>query len=490
MLDRREFTRALLATAGLAGTRTVRAGDPAMPPTLRDAATALRRGAVSPLELTEACLDRIATQNPRLNAFITVTADEALATARERARELKRGRRRGLLHGIPLALKDNIDTAGVRTTAAAKGFADRVPAADAAVVRRLKDAGAILLGKLNMDECAYGVTSTSGAFGPVRNPWQEARVAGGSSGGPAAAVAAGLCYGALGTDTGGSIRQPAAWCGITGLKPTAGLVSARGVIPLSWSLDHVGPMTRTAEDAALLLQAIAGFDPLDPASVDHPIEDYAGALTRSTRRLRLGLPRGEWFQDLDPEVAAAVNEALVVLRELTTGTREVDLPPVPNLSLLFVEAAAYLKPALDADPDGFSQGIHALVATGGRISATDYAAAKRQLTLARHAIRTVFADVDLLVTPTTPDLPSLVEAGASPPRRGPPLSARNTTPFNIYGLPTISIPCGFSPSGLPIGLQISGPAFGDGTVLALAAAYQQRTGWEERSPGGSGTQAG
>jgi aspartyl-tRNA(Asn)/glutamyl-tRNA(Gln) amidotransferase subunit A len=482
VINRRQFLGAVAATA-LAPTPRAFAATGGAPPGIADAGRALRRGALSPVDLTRACLERIEALNPRLNAFITVTADAALATARERAQELARGRPRGPLHGIPLALKDNIDTAGVRTTAAAKGFGSRVPATDAAVVTRLKDAGAILLGKLNMDECAYGVTSTSGFTGAVSNPWDPARVAGGSSGGPAAAVAAGLCHGALGTDTGGSIRQPAAWCGITGLKPTAGLVSARGVIPLAWSLDHVGPMTRTAADAALLLRAIAGFDPLDPASVDHPAEDYTGELTRSTRRLRLGLPRGDWFHDLDPEVEAAVTAALAVLRDLTAGIREVDLPPVPSLSLLFVEAAAYLKPALDADPAGFSPGIHALVETGGRISATNYAEAKRQLALARHAVRAVFADVDLLVTPTTPDLPGLQSAGAGPPRRGPPLSARNTTPFNIYGLPTVSIPCGFSRSGLPIGLQVSGPAFADGTVLALAAAYQQRTGWEERWPG-------
>jgi len=480
-MNRRDFLQAGLATAALTVGHTAHASQ-AAGLTLEQAALALRRGVLSPLDLTRACLDQIASRNPRLNAFISVTAEEALATARDRERELARGQRRGPLHGIPLALKDNIDTAGIRTTAAARGFAERIPATDAAVVTRLKEAGAILLGKLNMDECAYGVTSTSGHFGAVRNPWGEAHVAGGSSGGPAAAVAAGLCYGALGTDTGGSIRQPAAWCGITGLKPTYGLVSARGVIPLSWSLDHVGPMTRTAGDAALLLQAIAGFDPLDPASVDHPAEDYTRALNRSTRRLRLGLPRGDWFRDLDPEVEAAVTAAIGVLRGITAGTREVDLPPVPNLSLLFVEAGAYLKPAIDADPEGFSPGIHALVATGGRISAADYAEAKRQLALARHAVQSVFTDVDLLVTPTTPDLPGLQSAGAGPPRRGPPLSARNTTPFNIYGLPTISIPCGFSKSGLPIGLQISGPAFGDGRVLALAAAYQQRTGWEERRP--------
>ncbi|MBL8200160.1 MAG: amidase [Chromatiales bacterium] len=483
MINRREFVQTGLATAAImAGPRVSSATTDVTGLTLRQASTALGRKALSPVDLTRACLDRITALQPRLNAFITVLPEQALADARERERELAGGRRRGPLHGIPVALKDNIDTAGIRTTAAAGGFAERIPAADAEVVRRLRESGAILLGKLNMDECAYGVTSTSGWFGAVKNPWSEAHVAGGSSGGPAAAVAAGLCYGALGTDTGGSIRQPAAWCGITGLKPTCGLVSARGVIPLSWSLDHVGPMARTAEDAALLLQAIAGFDPLDPASVESSPVDYARALDQSTRRLRIGLPREMYFEDLDPEIASAVTAAIELLRNLTAGTRDVTLPAVPNLSLLFVEAGAYLAPALAASPDGFSPNIRALVETGARISAASYAEARRQLALSRHAIRQVFDDVDVLVTPTTPDLPSRIDAGAAPARRGPPLSARNTTPFNIYGLPTISVCCGFAKSGLPIGLQISGPAFGDARVLALAHAYQQRTAWHERRP--------
>ncbi len=483
MINRREFVRTSLATAAVLGSaRTPAEATGLTELTLQQASAALRRKDLSPVDLTRACLDRIATLDPRLNAFITVGPDQALEQARERERELARGQQRGPLHGIPLALKDNIDTAGTRTTAAARGFADRIPVTDAEVVRRLRDAGAILLGKLNMDECAYGVTSTSGYFGAVRNPWNEDHVAGGSSGGPAAAVSAGLCYGALGTDTGGSIRQPAAWCGITGLKPTYGLVSTRGVIPLSWSLDHVGPMARTAEDAALLLQAIAGFDPLDPASVEAPPGNYVGALDRSTRRLRIGLPREVYFADLDPEIAAAADAAINLLREITAGTRNVTLPTVPNLSLLFVEAGAYLAPALTASPEGFSPNIRALVETGSRISAASYAEARRELALSRHAIRLAFAEVDLLVTPTTPDLPSRIDAGTAPARRGPPLSARNTTPFNIYGLPTVSVNCGFSRSGLPIGLQISGPAFGDSRVLALARAYQRRTGWHLRRP--------
>jgi aspartyl-tRNA(Asn)/glutamyl-tRNA(Gln) amidotransferase subunit A len=483
MLNRRELVQGALATGALLPVaRASGPGSDVTALTLRQASAALRRRSLSPVELTRACLDRITALDAGLNSFITLVPDQALAQARECESELRRGRRRGPLHGIPMALKDNIDTAGLRTTAAAKGFADRIPAVDAEVVRRLKDAGAVLLGKLNMDECAYGVTSTSGYFGAVQNPWRAGYSAGGSSGGPAAAVAAGLCYGALGTDTGGSIRQPAAWCGITGLKPTFGLVSARGVIPLSWSLDHVGPLCRTAEDAALVLEAIAGFDALDPGSIEAPAVDYVGELDQATRRLRLGRPDNLYFTDLDPAIEGAVTAAIGVLTSLTAGVRTVTLPPIPNLALLFVEASAWYAPALAATPDGFSPGIHALVEAGRKISAATYAEARQQLALTRHAARQVFTAVDLVVTPTTPDLPSALAAGSGPARRGPPLSARNTTPFNIYGLPTVSVNCGFSASGLPIGLQISGPPGGDARVLALAHAYQRQTGWHLRHP--------
>jgi aspartyl-tRNA(Asn)/glutamyl-tRNA(Gln) amidotransferase subunit A len=482
MLTRRELVGSALAAAAFAGARTGAAATRDIAGmTLEQAAAAIRHKAVSPVKLTRACLARIDALNPKLNAFITVTTERALARAQELERELSRGRWRGPLHGIPLALKDNIDTAGVRTTAAAKAFADRVPATNAEVVRRLDAAGAVILGKLNMDECAYGVTSDTGYFGAVQNPWQAGYTAGGSSGGPAAAVAARLCYGALGTDTGGSIRQPAAYCGLTGLKPTYGLVSARGVVPLSWSLDHVGPLCRTAGDAAVLLQAIAGFDPQDPASIESPPVDYVQALAGKTRRLRIGRPRQGYFDALDPEIDSAVKAAIAVLGDLTAGIRDIDLPDVPRLSLMFVEANAYFADALKASPDGFSAGVQALIGMGGRISATDYAQARRRLEASRHAVRQVFDDVDLVVTPTTPNLPEKLGSDAPPPR-GPPLSARNTTPFNIYGLPTLSMNCGFSRSGLPIGLQISGPALGDATVLALAHAYQRETDWQTRAP--------
>ncbi len=476
MIDRRQFvTTTIAASAWLWGGRSQSAEPSLADLDLAEVSGRVRRGAVSPVELTQACLDRIEKRNPALNAFVQVTAEQALATARERERELARGHYRGPLHGIPIALKDNIDTAGIRTTAAVAALADRVPATDAEVVRRLKAAGAVILGKLNMDECAYGVSTTTGIFGATQNPWRAGYSAGGSSGGPAAAVAAGLCYGALGTDTGGSIRQPAAWCGVVGLKPTYGLVSTRGVIPLSWSLDHVGPIGRSATDVAILLQAIAGHDPEDPGSIVLPAVDYPGAMKMSVTGLRLGQPASGYFEKLDAEVDAAINAALDLLAGFTAGMTTVELPPTPATTVMFVEAAAYYGPLLRKSPDGFSPAVRTMLKIGGKISGASYARDLRRLRLLRRDIRDVYANVDLLVTPTTPDLPMTIDEARRPAKAaGPPLTARNTMPFDLFGLPTISVPCGFSRSGLPIGLQISGPPGAEARVLALAAAWERQ----------------
>src|SRR5665213_4559477 len=281
--------------------------------TLVEASALLRRKAVSPVELAQAFIARIERLNPALNAFITVTAEQALQQAREVEAQIQRGHWRGPLHGIPLALKDLIDTAGIRTTAASAVFKDRIPSEDADVVRRLKAAGAVLLGKLNMHEFAYGGTSVPSYYGPVRNPWNLDLIAGGSSGGSGAAVAAGLCIGALGSDTAASVRQPAAYCGVVGLKPSYGRVSTRGVIPLSWSLDHIGPLCRSAMDAALLLETIAGFDPHEFSSADRPTDRYADMIGASAASLRIGVIRRPYFEDLDPDIEAAVNAAIQVL---------------------------------------------------------------------------------------------------------------------------------------------------------------------------------
>src|SRR5262245_17724135 len=296
--------------------------------TITEASDLLRRKEISPVELTSACLDRIERLNPAINAFITVMHDSALAEARAAEAEINAGNWRGPLHGIPIGLKDLIDTAGVKTTCGSALFADRVPTEDADIVRRLKAAGAVLIGKQNLQEFAYGGTSTSSYFGPVHNPWDLERIAGGSSGGSAAAVATGMCFGALGSDTGGSVREPAAFCGIVGLKPTYGRVSTRGVFPLSISLDHVGPLCRNVTDTALLLQAIAGYDKLDATSVGWHVDSYTDSL-RSEHRPRIGIVRHPYFDDLDTHVASAIDEALKQLSDLAADVVDIALPPTP-----------------------------------------------------------------------------------------------------------------------------------------------------------------
>src|SRR5216684_2907708 len=310
---------------------------------LAEASARIRSRSVSPVQLTEACLARIQTYNPKLNAFITVLRNQALAQARELEAEQRSGKLRSPLHGIPIALKDNIDTAGIRTTAASALFDDRIPDQDAEVVRRLKDAGAVLIGKTNMHEFASGGSSVSTYFRPVRNPWALDRIPAGSSGGSAAAVISDMTVGALGTDTGGSVRMPAAYCSIVGLKPTYGLVSIRGIIPRTYSLDHCGPMTKTAEDAAILLNAMVGYDKLDVASVEHAKENYVTALKQPVSGLRLGIPRAPFFDRLDDETSKALEDAIAVLGKLTKSTKDMHLP----------SPGAYSRTFLDGEVEAF-----------------------------------------------------------------------------------------------------------------------------------------
>ena len=457
--------------------------------TLKEASEQLRRRAVSAVELTQACLERIETHNPALNAFITVTADRALAAAREMDAERQRGRWRGPLHGVPFALKDNLDTAGIPTTAASELFKDRVPSEDAEVVRRLKGAGAILVGKTNLHEFAYGGSSTVSHFGPVRNPWALERIPGGSSGGSAAATAAGLCFGSLGTDTAGSVRMPASYCGVVGFKPTYGRISNRGVIPLSWTLDHVGPLCRTVEDTALLLGIIAGFDALEPTSVDMPVPDYSRALRMRTSGFRVGIPRTPFFDNLDPEIEKAVNTALEVLNRLTAGIQEVKLPAIAAIgaspihrAIFGPEAFAFHSQWLAASPEKYqSPTRERLVAFSSPVTQQDYVRARHQCDVLRREIVEIFAAVDLVVTPTVAAPPSTIEPLAQHADLDPGRT-RNVWPFAVYGLPAISVPCGFTTAGLPVGLQIIGAPFAEGTVLALAHAYEQATQWHKRHP--------
>ena len=443
----------------------------------------IRTGALSPVELTSDCLARIEKLNPTLNAFITVTAEAALPQAREAEREIRQGNWRGKLHGIPIGLKDLIDTAGIRTTAASALMKDRVPFRDAQITRRLKEAGAVLLGKHNLHEFAYGGSSIVSYYGEVRNPWNRDFITGGPSGGSAAAVAAGLGFGAIGTDTAGSIREPAAQCGVVGLKPTYGRVSTRGVIPLSWSLDHVGPITRTVEDAAVILQVIAGYDADDTASVDVPVTDYVSGIRDDTRKLRVGVPRKFFYDDLDAEVASAVNQALRVLATLAGEMRELEIEVPTDRTLQTAESFAYHKAWVETTPELYQPETLRRIKTGADITASNYIQRRRELEHVRRGIGDIFADVDVLVTPTTPiPSPRIAELKAHPellrPREM--LLLRNTRPVNVWGLPAISVPCGFTEVGLPIGLQIIGPHWEEARILRLAYAYEQATAWHKR----------
>jgi aspartyl-tRNA(Asn)/glutamyl-tRNA(Gln) amidotransferase subunit A len=452
--------------------------------TLAVASDRVRKKIISPVELTQACLRRIERLNPLLNAYITVTAELALSQARELEAEVQHGRWRGPLHGIPVALKDNIDTAGIRTTAASELFKDRVPSEDAEVVRKLKNAGAILLGKTNLHEFALGGSSSVSYFGPVHNPWALDRISGGSSGGSAAATAAGLCFGSVGTDTAGSIRNPACYCGIVGFKPTYGRVSNRGVLPDSWTLDHVGPMCRNVEDAALMLGVTAGYDQLDPASVDTPVPDYNRALRMQASKLRLGIPQTPFFESLDSEIANAVAAAIEVLRKITASIEETVLPsgslPLDEIfaKVIGVESYTYHSQWFADSPEKYQAATRQRIQGSAEVKAAVYMQARRQLDLLRRQVKEVFTAVDLLITPTMTSPPVVIAQGADPAS----WNKRNTSPFNVLGLPAITVPCGFTRSGLPIGLQIVGAPFAESTVMVLAHAYEQATEWHRRSP--------
>ncbi|HKR59978.1 MAG TPA: amidase [Pyrinomonadaceae bacterium] len=462
--------------------------------TLSEASQLIRTKKVSPVELTHECLNRIERFNPRLNAFITVTADSALAEARHAEAEIQKGHWRGPLHGIPIALKDLIDIKGVRTTAASAVIKDRIANEDAEIVRRLKAAGAVFLGKLNLHEYAYGGSSAISYFGPIRNPWNLDYSPGGSSGGSAAAVAAHLCYAAIGTDTGGSIRQPAAYCGIVGLKPTYGRVSTSGVIPLSWSLDHLGPITRTSLDAGLMLQVIAGYDPHDTGSIDGPVPNYISTITSSTSSLRLGIPRAYFYEELDPEIQATTEAALSVLKRITASLQ--DMPPLasdatysswmdPYVAIITAEAYAYHKESIASSSELYQAPTLRRLRVGAEVTASTYIQSRRQLDRIRRSIGDVFKKIDLLITPTARVPPFAIadlQADPNTTRAKELAMLHNTRALNFPGLPTISVPCGFTRAGLPIGMQITGPAGSEVTVLRLAYAYEQATEWHKREP--------
>ena len=455
MLSRRTFTVSMLGVAA-AATRAARAGstqigsrsarrnptagdsDALAGLSLAEASARLGTGEVTSVDLVEACLARIDVYNPKINAFITVTRDQALVRATALDAERRAGRVRGPLHGVPVALKDNIDTAGIRTTAASAVFDDRMPAEDAEVTRRLASAGAVIIGKTNLHEFAFGGTSATSYYGPVRNPWALERNPGGSSGGSAAAVATGLCFGALGTDTGGSIRTPASYCGVVGLKPTYGLVSIRGIIPLSLSLDHCGPLTRTVMDAAILLNALAGYDRLDIASVEHGAEDYIAAVTQPVSSFRIGIARAPFFDLLDADVAKVVDEAMRVRATLTKTMTDTMVPSTRDISLPS-EAYAYHEEMFGRMSGRYMIPTRRALQNGGNAKAADYIRGRWRLEALRRTIDDAFKDVDLVVLPTRRRTPRTVDASIKREETDVPRNPEleNTGAFNVYGIPAI-----------------------------------------------------
>ena len=448
-----------------------------------EAAQLIAARKLSPVEFTEASLRRIEQLEGRLNAFITVDGDAAMTAASEAADEIAKGGAHGPLHGIPIALKDIFGVAGVRMTAGSKILSENVASEDAEATARLKAAGAVVLGKLNLHEFAFGATGVNPHYGAARNPWDLERITGGSSSGSGASVAAGECAAALGTDTGGSIRIPASLCGIVGLKPTYGRVSKRGVLPLSWSLDHVGPMTRTVEDAAIVLQAIAGRDADDASTVGEPVPDYMQMLRQGVQGLRIGIPKEFFFENLHPEVESAVRSAIGLLGEMGADLTEADVPLISEIpggvtAIMLPEALAYHQKWMSERPDDYGDDVRYRLELGATFLAVHYVQAQRFREMAVAAWREeVFPKVDLIVTPTTPITARPIEEGDLQVTFN---LIRFTNPLNFLGVPAISIPCGFTGEGLPVGLQLVGRWWDEASVLRAAYAYEQATDWHER----------
>jgi aspartyl-tRNA(Asn)/glutamyl-tRNA(Gln) amidotransferase subunit A len=450
--------------------------------TIRELGTRYRKRELSPVDVTRALLARIEKLDPALHAFVTLTADRALADARAAEEALRRGDDRPLL-GIPVGHKDIYLTRGIRTTGGSALFADWVPDSDSTVVRRWQDAGTVLLGKLITHEFAFGLQFPGHRFPPARNPWNLDHIPGGSSSGSGAALAAGLLHGATGSDTGGSIRGPAAFCGITGLKPTYGRVSRAGVMTLSWTLDHTGPMARTVEDCAYLLQAMAGQDAADPASSTRAIPDYVAGLDGSVQGLRIGVPRNYFFEDADAENVRAFEDALGTLRKLGAEVRDLKIPAI-NLSRSFMlivlaEAFAYHEQDLRLHPELYGEMLRERMLTGALVTGPEYVQAQRVRMQICAEVAEVMKTVDVLATPTTPKTAPTFKTMYDPELAFP---RTNMPPFNLTGQPTLALPCGLSSAGLPISLQLSGRAFEETTVLRLGHAYQRATDWHTRRP--------
>jgi aspartyl-tRNA(Asn)/glutamyl-tRNA(Gln) amidotransferase subunit A len=446
---------------------------------------------ISPVEIIEAHLTRIDATEPVLNSFITLLADQARKAARQAEKDIQAGRYKGPLHGIPVALKDLYNTGGVRTTSGSRIFDTFIPAEDCTVAAKFHQAGAILLGKLNMHQFAYGPTGENPDYGHMHNPWNPDMVTGGSSGGSGSAAAAGQCTITTGSDTGGSIRIPAALCGIVGLKPTYGLVSRHGLSALSWSLDHPGPMTRTVEDTAITMNVIAGHDPRDVASAKVDIPDYTSALTGDVKGLRIGIVKEYFEAPLDPQVRKAVMDAISLLESMGAEVKEVSYPmfnqsQAISSTVLMAEATAYHRDLLEKDGHQLYEPVRQRLEAGLFISAAEYLRAQQARSIFDQQGRRLLDEVDLLAGPTEPItapeiLASKVMAGEQEVGVVGALT-QYTRPYNINGFPAISVPCGFSDDGMPIGLQLAGRPFDELTVLRAAHAYEQANDWHTRRP--------
>ncbi len=459
--------------------------------TISTLAKAIRKKEISPVEVIRAYLERIETYDKKINAFITLLPRQAMNAARRAEKEILRGRYAGPLHGIPYAAKDLFFTKGVRNTCGSKILSHFVPRYDAAVIEKLISAGAILLGKLNMHEFAFGTTTVNPHYGPVHNPWGLEKVSGGSSGGSAAALAASFALLTLGTDTGGSIRIPSALCGVPGLKPTFGRISRYGVYPLCWSLDHPGPMAKTVEDLALAMNVIAGHDPRDSATPQVPVPDYARVLGGNLKGIRLGVPTSYYFDRLDPEVRAKVKKAIEDLKHLGAKVQRISIPHLEEAAIvasiiLFAEAAASLEKWHLTRSRDLGADVRARLNQGATIPATLYLKAQRVRRRIQEDFSAVFEKVDALITPQLPiTAPPIGQGSVSFGKMKEPVPAaltRFTRIYNLVGIPCLSICCGFSSSGMPIGLQIASKPFNEETVLKVAHAYEVHTPWKNRRP--------
>ncbi len=451
--------------------------------TASQAADLFQKRELSPVELTEVYLERIEASQPNIRAFITITADLALEQAKAAETALSQGDTRPLL-GIPMAYKDIYATSGIRTTCGSAVHQDWIPDITATTIEQLHQAGTVMLGKLTTHEFAFGISTEDHPFPPARNPWNLDHIPGGSSSGSGAALAAGLTIGALGSDTGGSIRWPGIACGIAALKPTYGRCSRYGVVPLSWTLDHTGPMTRSCEDLALMMNALAGYDPKDPASAQVPTEDYTAQLGQGITGLKLGILRS-WYESItDPEVVAGVDQAISVLKDLGAEIKEVQIPHIHLVDamrvILLAEAYAYHAQDLKTNPDLYPETLRHRFLCGGLFTAQEYIDAQRARQILKSEVETLLKDVDLLISPTWGTTAITFEEAYSIAIKGPGIAF--TQIYNATGSPALSVPCGLDSKGLPIGLQIAGRAFAESTVLQLGHAYEQATDWHTYHP--------